>query len=124
MTILHRCGLKPDHAGRWDAPTARLADNAQGGQRGAHCGWHDANVKGVAVPDGAGIESLSTGRLLFASLGTFTSASPSSTTSPSTAQMQNNRARDFSGISSATVTVTTTVSPIFTGARKFKVCEM
>ena len=66
-----------------------------------------------------------TGRLpLACSLGTFTSASPSSTTSPSTSQRQDSRRADFSGISSATVTVTTTVSPIFTGARKFSVCEI
>jgi hypothetical protein len=32
------------------------------------------------------------------------------------------RARDFFGISSATVTMTVTVSPIFTGARKLSVC--
>jgi hypothetical protein len=57
-------------------------------------------------------------------LGAFTSASPSSTTSPSTSQTQDSRARDFSGISSATVTMTVTVSPIFTGARKLSVCEM
>ena len=70
------------------------------------------------------VQSRSTGRLLFAALGTFTSASPSSTTSPPTAHTQLYLARDFSGISSATVTVTITVSPILTGARKFKVCEM
>src|SRR5579862_4166211 len=66
------------------------------------------------------------GRLPLAvfSLGTFTKASPSSTTSPPTAQTQASRARDFAGMSSFTVTVTTTVSPIFTGARKFSVCEM
>ena len=70
--------------------------------------------------------SLIIGRLplVVFSLGTLTSASPSSTTSPSTAQMHYSRARDFSGISSRTVTVTATVSPIFTGARKFSVCEI
>ena len=44
--------------------------------------------------------------------------------SPPTEQVQANRARDFSGINSATTTLTSTVSPIFTGARKFKVCEI
>ena len=68
--------------------------------------------------------TLITGLPLPLSFGTFTSASPSSTVSPSTEHTQINRARDFSGISSATVTVTITVSPIFTGARKFSVCEM
>ena len=48
-----------------------------------------------------------TGRLpLACALGTFTSASPSNTTSPSTSQRHDSRARDFSGISSATVTMT------------------
>src|SRR5512139_4059923 len=56
--------------------------------------------------------------------GTFTQASPSSTTSPSTAQVQVSRARNFSGINSATVTTTSTVSPILTGPRKFSVCEI
>src|SRR5581483_5237210 len=56
--------------------------------------------------------------------GTFTSASPSSTVSSPTLQVQVSRARNFSGISSATSTITSTVSPIFTGARKFSVCEM
>ena len=39
-------------------------------------------------------------------------------------QMVSNLARFFSGMSSMTFTVETTVSPIFTGALKFKVCEM
>jgi hypothetical protein len=39
-------------------------------------------------------------------------------------QMHDSRARDFSAMSSCTVTVTKTVSPIFTGARKLRVCEM
>jgi hypothetical protein len=56
--------------------------------------------------------------------GTFTQASPSSTSSPATEQAQVSRARNFSGISSATETFTSTVSPIFTGARKFSVCEI
>ena len=56
--------------------------------------------------------------------GTFTQASPSSTSSPATEQVQASRARNFSGISSATETFTSTVSPIFTGARKFSVCEI
>ena len=55
-----------------------------------------------------GSYSRATGRFpLACALGTFTSASPSSTTSPSTSQRQDSRARDFSGINSATVTVTT-----------------
>jgi hypothetical protein len=64
------------------------------------------------------------GRLPFSSRGTFTSASPSSTTCVLTLHTQVRRARDFSGINSATVTITVTVSPIFAGARKFSVCEM
>jgi uncharacterized membrane protein YkvA (DUF1232 family) len=67
---------------------------------------------------------LYTASLISAVLGTRLPGPGAVYTSPSTAQMQDNRARDFSGISSATVTVTTTVSPILTGARKFKVCEM
>jgi hypothetical protein len=55
------------------------------------------------------------GRLPFSSRGTFTRASPSSTTWRPTLQRQVRRARDFSGTSSATVTITVTVSPIFTG---------
>src|SRR5262245_48860088 len=64
------------------------------------------------------------GRLDFAADGTFTKASPSSTTSSATLQMQVSRARWRSGMSSATSTVTSTVSPIRTGARKLSVCEM
>ena len=56
--------------------------------------------------------------------GTFTQASPSSTISSPTLQVQASLARSRSGISSATSTITSTVSPIFTGARKFSVCEM
>ena len=56
--------------------------------------------------------------------GTFTQASPSSTTSSATEHLHVKRARNFSGISSATATLTSTVSPILTGARKFKVCEI
>jgi hypothetical protein len=37
---------------------------------------------------------------------------------------QSKRARRFSGLSSTTFTLVTTVSPIFTGALKFSVCEM
>ena len=55
--------------------------------------------------------------------GTFTQASPSSTTSPATEQVQLSRARNFSGISSTTTTLHSTVSLIFTGVRKFSVCE-
>jgi hypothetical protein len=39
-------------------------------------------------------------------------------------QVQVRRARWRSGMSSATVTVTSTWSPIRTGARKLSVCEM
>jgi hypothetical protein len=56
--------------------------------------------------------------------GTFTQASPSSTSSPATEQVQVSRARNFSGICSATETFTSTVSPIFTGARKFSVYDI
>jgi hypothetical protein len=48
--------------------------------------------------------------------GTFTNASPSSTISSATLQVQVSRARWRSGLSSATVTVTSTWSPIRTGA--------
>ena len=64
------------------------------------------------------------GRFDLTAEGTFTSASPSSTISSATLQMQVSRARWRSGTSSATVTVTSTWSPILTGARKFSVCEM
>ena len=52
------------------------------------------------------------GRFDFAADGTFTSASPSSTISSATVQVQVSRARWRSGMSSATVTVTSTWSPI------------
>lgn len=57
------------------------------------------------------------GRFDLTTDGTFTSASPSRTTSSAARQMQVSLARSRSGISSATITVTSTVSPIFTGAR-------
>ena len=41
-----------------------------------------------------------------------------------TKQVQASRARRRSGISSATSTFTSTTSPMRTGARKFRVCEM
>ena len=68
--------------------------------------------------------TLGNGRLDLAADGTFTSASPSSTISSATRQVQVSRARWRSATSSATVTVTSTWSPILTGARKFSVCEM
>ena len=64
------------------------------------------------------------GRFDLAADGTFTQASPSSTISSPTVQLQASRARWRSGMSSATVTVTSTWSPILTGARKLSVCEM
>jgi hypothetical protein len=67
---------------------------------------------------------LGNGRFDLAVEGTFTSASPSSTISFSTLQTQVSRARWRSGTSCATVTVTSTRSPIRTGARKLSVCEM
>ena len=54
----------------------------------------------------------------------MSTASPTSTGLPLTAHTHSNLARFFSGTSSATLTVVTTVSPIFTGALKFNVCEM
>src|SRR6516165_1512534 len=64
------------------------------------------------------------GRFDLAADGTFTQASPSSTISSATMQLHASRARCRSGMSSATVTVTSTWSPILTGARKLSVCEM
>src|SRR5258707_6390380 len=68
--------------------------------------------------------SRGSGRLDLAADGTFTQASPSSTISSATVQLHASRARWRSGMSSATVTVTSTWSPILTGARKLSVCEM
>ena len=56
--------------------------------------------------------------------GTMTRALPSSTTFFPTRHVQLRRARLRSGMSAVTTIVTSTVSPIFTGARKFSVCEM
>src|SRR5262245_17916798 len=67
---------------------------------------------------------LGSGRPPVSFVGTFTQASPSRTTSLPTEHVHVNRARNLSGISSATRTVTSTSSPIFTGARKFSVCEI
>src|SRR6185312_13929608 len=55
--------------------------------------------------------------------GIFTIASPSKTTVSPTLQRQDRRARWRSLISSTTSTLASTVSPIFTGARNFRVCE-
>ena len=52
-------------------------------------------------------------------------ASPSSTTLPSSVeQVHSKRARRLGGNNSTTRTLAVTVWPIFTGARKFNVCEM
>jgi len=59
----------------------------------------------------------------FGRFGTIRIASPSSTTLPSTEQVQSKRARRLAGISSTRLTVATTRSPIFTGPRKLSVCE-
>src|SRR5665213_624774 len=56
--------------------------------------------------------------------GTFTQASPSRTILSSTMQVQASRAWNFPDTSSATTTLTSTVSPILIGARKFNVCEI
>ena len=56
--------------------------------------------------------------------GTMSTASPCTTGLPSTVHTHSNLARFFSGTSSATFAVATTVSPILTGALKFSDCEM
>src|SRR5260370_22365024 len=79
-----------------------------------------AGNRPVALPP----HSRGSGRFDLAADGTFTQASPSSTISSATVQLHASRARWRSGMSSATVTVTSTWSPILTGARKLSVCEM
>jgi hypothetical protein len=56
--------------------------------------------------------------------GTISTASPCTTALPLTLHTVSKRARFFSAMSSITFTGVTTVSPILTGALKFKVCEM
>ena len=51
-------------------------------------------------------------------------ASPVSTGLPFTVHTVSKRTRFFSGMSSTTFTVVTTVSPILTGALKASACEM
>src|SRR4029077_187539 len=96
---------------------------------GPPVGAHDeCNDRGGPDQDESGAESLDqirgNGRPPASLDGTFTQASPSRTTSPATEHVQASRARNFSGINSETRTRTSTVSPIFTGARKFNVCEI
>lgn len=55
--------------------------------------------------------------------GTRSSASPSTTTLSATLQRVPKETRRLTGSMAVTVTVASTVSPIFTGARKRRVCE-
>src|SRR5262249_21146035 len=76
-----------------------------------------------AAPGVVTVQIRGSGRFDLAAEGTFTKASPSSTISWPTLHVQVSRARCRSGMSSATVTVTSTWSPIRTGAWKLSVCD-